>query len=280
MSTNADESGSEDVETRRPLWQLAGGTAPSARTAPSSSSRPPRTTDKDDTEPARLLQAPASTACLPSTFQVPSVDELILEESAPGPQPSSTYLAVTSSRQEVATEGPGSLGPSSISAQGGGSAVDVLAADVGASGEARSSDSPVDEIRETPTEESGQSGADRAEDAERDVVEECSVPLDALAALRVRYLIQCAACMGEYVESVLPVMEWGGVKLLTSLLQRARELGMPYLGDALRLLGNFLAHRRYLHCASVAAETMRFSLVALTCPFLPVMSIKFASQQG
>ena len=69
----------------------------------------------------------------------------------------------------------------------------------------------------------------------------------ALAALRLRHAVQCAACMGEYLECLGPLLAHGGVRVVLRLLD-AWRLGTCNLADALRLLGALLAHRKHVSC--------------------------------
>lgn len=78
---------------------------------------------------------------------------------------------------------------------------------------------------------------------------EGAVDMEALAALRERYCVQCLEKMGEYLEVLGPVLHERGVDVCLALLQRrpkdnnCKELAM--LSDVLKLICALAAHRKF-----------------------------------
>eukprot|EP00898_Chlorokybus_atmophyticus_P007939 jgi/Chlat1/8146/Chrsp76S07604 len=65
-----------------------------------------------------------------------------------------------------------------------------------------------------------------------------------LDALRMRYSIQCMACMGEYLECLGPVLQERGVDVVVHLLRRHGG-DLVLLNDTLHMVCALVAHRRF-----------------------------------
>lgn len=93
---------------------------------------------------------------------------------------------------------------------------------------------------ESQKEQESETAADKGEGA---------VDMEALAALRERYCVQCLEKMGEYLEVLGPVLHERGVDVCLALLQRrpkdnnCKELAM--LSDVLKLICALAAHRKF-----------------------------------